>query len=286
MISCTDSEFRNILEHLIQLNVKVNTRNHETLSSFIFRPSHFKELPLVTVRKTAWKKALLEMEWFMSGESKCPEELMDWWAGQLNPDNRYIAGYGEQLRKRGYRSNVNGLGWDQIYAQLKNIKEHPASRRLIMTTWEPLDMEIITTLNRNNHTPTNCHGTLSQFFVRDGVLSLKTYQRSADILLGVPHNWVQYWALLTYFAHHTGNAIGELIWIFGDLHLYTEESHMKAANEILALDPHTLGVNKLKFIYTYSGDVHLGCPKFKASDFIIEGIIPTPMVTTRPRLLA
>lgn len=284
MISWTDAEFRNIIEHLIQLNVKVNTRNHETFSSFIFRPSHFKELPLVTIRKTAWKKALLEMEWFMSGTAKCPEELMDWWNGQLNPHGEYIKGYSKQYRDFG--SDLNRRGFDQIKNMLTNIQQHPNSRRLVMTNWEPFEMQNITILNDNPQTPSCCHGTLNQFFVRDGTLNLKTYQRSADILLGVPHNWVQYWALLTYFAHHTGNDVGELIWIFGDLHLYTEESHIKAANEILDLDPYTLGDTQLKLIYTYSGDVHLGCPKFKASDFTIEGIIPTPVVTTRPRLLA
>lgn len=284
MISWADVEYRSVIKHLIELNIRVNTRNHETLSSFIFRHVHFKELPLVTLRKTAWKKALLEMEWFMSGTVKCPEELMDWWSEQLNPDGKYIKGYSQQYRDFG--SDMNRKGFDQIKNMLSNIQQHSNSRRLVMTNWEPFDMQHITILNDNPQTPTCCHGTLNQFFVRDGVLSLKTYQRSADILLGVPHNWVQYWALLTYFAHHTGNTVGELIWDFGDLHLYTEESHIKTANEILAINPDSLEANGLKMVYQYSGDMHLGCPKFKASDFTIEGIIPNPVITTRPRLLA
>lgn len=276
-----------ILQDLKAKGDRIITRNSPSFSLFDYSNITFHHTPLVTIRKTAWKKALKEMEWFMSGESECPEELMDWWKGQLNPSNEYVGGYGEQMRKHGMNACDNPIqsGFDQVRAILQSLKEHKYGRRHIMTTWEPFTMNHITAINGNTQTPTTCHGTLTQFFVRYQTLHMKTYQRSADILLGVPHNWIQYWALLLYFAYHSRLKPGKLVWMFGDLHLYDEASHIDACNAILNCNPYEVS-QSFYLEYYPSDETIMNCPAFLAEDFLMEGAVPAPQVLIRPKLLA
>lgn len=182
-----------------------------------------KEFPVVTVKKTAIKKALTELEWFLSGNNKCPENLLDWWEGQLNPQGRYIGGYTDMLSGK----------YNQVHERIKSIRSNPNSRRHIITTWDPLTCDNITVLNENPKTPTPCHLSFVQFICEGNRMDMLSYQRSGDILLGVPHNWVQHWALLTYICAHTGHKPRNLIWEGGDIHLYNEKSHIEAIEQIL-----------------------------------------------------
>jgi len=93
-----DLTYASILQDILRFNNVVETRNHSCYCKPFLDNVTFDSLPLITVRKTAWKLALTEMEWFMSGDSKCPEKLAKWWAGQLNPEGKYLAGYPQQLR--------------------------------------------------------------------------------------------------------------------------------------------------------------------------------------------
>ncbi len=118
---------------------------------------------------------------------------------------------------------------------------------------------------------TNCHSTVSQFYVdNNDSLHYKTYQRSADVMLGLPYNLIQHWALLEYVAHRTGKKVGTMSYILGDAHIY--ESHWEAARELSGLlrVPDNTG----KLVYEPSGD------EFKASDFNIEGEFDFPIKTT------
>jgi len=277
--------YQKILSTLLESGELVQTRNSDSFSCIDYPRITFTHTPLITIRKTAWKKALLEMQWFMSGDTKCPEELMDWWNGQLGTGDTYRGGYSNQFRYSGFTGNLMHT-FDQIKYLLNGLKSSPYSRRLLATTWNPRDMEQITQLNNNPQTPTCCHGSLIQVFVRDNQVHMMVYQRSADILLGVPHNWIQYWALLQYLAFHVNRElqVGSLMWLFGDLHLYDEPSHMETAKQIIHCVPSEFPQHHLE--YQYSGGYHLDCPKFTASDFSMEGIIPMPLVTTRPKLLA
>jgi thymidylate synthase len=256
----------------------------------------FDSLPLITVRKTAWKLALIEMEWFMSGSSKCPEKLSKWWAGQLDSQGRYMSGYSEQFR---YQTIDGDIGFfDQIAYILDGLKNHQNSRRLVMTSWNTGEMANITKTNNNPNTPSCCHSTVLQFFVVNGELHIKHYARSQDMLLGFQANLVQYWALLTYFAFHSNLKVGSLTWVFGDAHIYNEESHIEAAEDIIKFGfnrvrDNSLGLIrnpdpevKLNLVYNYSGELDaFGTPKFSAADFTIEGEIPKPTVLTKPKLL-
>jgi thymidylate synthase len=239
------------------------------------------------------------MEWFMSGSLKCPEKLSKWWAGQLDEDGCYGDGYSYQFRNSSYGLDEqtgyaigSPLGrFDQIAYILNGLKNHQHSRRLVMTSWNTGEMAEITKTNNNPQCPSTCHGSLIQFFVVNGELHIKHYTRSQDVMLGTPHNFVQYWALLTYFAFHSNLKVGSLTWVFGDAHIYNEESHIEAATQIIKIlmnrnNSGFVEPTELKLNYNYSGELDsFGTPKFAATDFTIEGEIPKPTVLAKPKLL-
>lgn len=283
-----DLQYQYLLKATLYKGDTLKTRNHSCISNISALQARFDTFPLVTLRRTAWRKALREMEWFMSGEEKCPDELLDWWAEQLNPQGLYLKGYSSQLRY--YTSKQNEPVWedlepyyfDQIAFILDSIKYHPHSRRLITTTWHPEEMANITKINENPQSPSCCHGTNVQYFVRNGELYMNVLARSQDLLLGVPHNWVQYWGLLLFLSYHTGLKPGVLTWTFGDAHIYDDPSHLEPVQTILYAEPPELD---LSLVYNYSGALDFaGLPAFIASDFSVVGDIPKPVTTTRPKL--
>lgn len=281
-----DIQYARLLAEVRYGGTRLETRNAETISSLTTEPLTFWRTPLVTVRKTAWKMALREMEWFMSGDSKCPEVLRPWWEKQLNSEGRYLSGYPEQYRWSSFFDPdcyTLAVCADQIAFLLDNLINHPHSRRLILTAWNPGEMASICEVNGNQNTPTTCHSTMIQFFVREGLLHAKHYQRSADLLLGVPHNWIQHWALLMYLAHHTGLKVGSMRWDFGDAHIYTDPSHLEAVTEICR--PGGCPECTAELVYTFSGALDSsGLPLFKAADFLMEGDVPAPATTIKPKL--
>lgn len=277
-----DRIFLNLLKETLIGDV-LETRNSVVVSNTTGLQAQFTSTPLLTVRKTAWKKALLEMEWFLSGKSECPEELMDWWGEQLNKNKSYVRGYSEQLR---YYTSGNGGTFDQIEFIRKAIKEHPNSRRLITTTWHPEEMANITQINANNKTPTCCHGTVTQFFVRNKTLSLHTYQRSADLLLGVHHNWIQYWALLNYLANDSCYSVGTMTFTYGDLHLYQHPTHIEVAKELMLYANTATDLDEISLTeaprLVFKNVLE---KEFLASNFDIYGKASAPVSKTRPVLL-
>jgi thymidylate synthase len=272
MMTFTDLVYISLLRAIKSAGNVRPSRNHPVQSHFGLPVVTFNSFPLVTVRKTAWKLAIREMEWFLSGDPHCPSELSEWWGGQLNPKGCYYGGYGNQFRDFNEH-------FDQVAELIDSIEDHPFSRRLVLTAWNPAEMAVITNLNENEKTPTTCHTTIAQFYVCDGILSMKSYQRSADMLLGVPHNWVQSWAMLMWFAQRTGFGVGSMQWIFGDAHIYQEESHLAALDEILNANTEVpLCHPELDLKPTNSF-------QFSASNFDIVGDIPSPATTIRPKLL-
>ncbi len=118
---------------------------------------------------------------------------------------------------------------DQIADTVERIRKNPDSRRLLVTAWNPADVDKMAL------PPCHC---LFQFYVVNGKLSCQLYQRSADIFLGVPFNIASY-ALLTHMmAHVTGLKVGEFIHTLGDAHIYL--NHLEQIDEQLSREPYAL----------------------------------------------
>jgi thymidylate synthase len=287
MSTDADKQYQSLITKILTFGDNIITRNHGVFRNFTQNIMVFDSLPLVTLRPTAAKKAMKEMEWFMSGNVKCPDDLKDWWAGQLNPTGHYFGGYPEQLRG-------DSVAFDQIKYLLDGLKNNPFSRRLCLTVWDPENMAKITEYNDNPATPSTCHMSFVQFFV-DGFnkVHMVQYQRSCDVLLGLPHNLIQHWSLLTFLAYHSGREVGTYQWIGGDCHIYNESSHLEVANIIKDYDVDLHHRHTPYLEYNYSGphnnthsSIHYpGVPNYIATDFSITGLIPEPITRIRPKLL-
>ena len=167
--------------------------------------------PLLTTKKLHLKSIIYELLWFLRGDTNVHYlqehgvRIWNEWAdenGDLGPV------YGHQWRSW---PDYNGGTIDQIQNVLDLIRNHPDSRRMIVSAWNPAEVEQMAL------PPCHC---LFQFYVADGKLSLQLYQRSADTFLGVPFNIASYALLLQMMAQVSGLEAGELIHTTGDTHLY------------------------------------------------------------------
>lgn len=185
--------------------------------------------PLLTTKKLHLKSIIHELLWFLNGDTNV-KYLQDngvriWneWADE-NGDLGHVYGY--QWRSW---PDYNGGHIDQISEVVRQIKEQPDSRRIIVSAWNVAD------LDKMNLPP--CH-LLFQFYVAGGRLSLQLYQRSADTFLGVPFNIASYALLLQMMAQVTGLQPGEFIHTTGDTHLYL--NHLEQAELQLRRTPRPL----------------------------------------------
>ena len=178
--------------------------------------------PLLTTKKLHLKSIIYELLWFLHGETnvrylnKHGVTIWDEWAGENGDLGRV---YGAQWRDwRG----ANGICVDQIDKVISEIKENPSSRRLIVSAWNPAEIDEMAL--------PPCH-VVFQFYVNDGELSCQLYQRSADLFLGVPFNIASYSLLTMMIAQMCGLRAGDFVHTFGDLHLY--QNHLEQAREQL-----------------------------------------------------
>lgn len=190
--------------------------------------------PLLTTKKLHLKSIIYELLWFLKGDTnvKYLQEhgvrIWNEWAdenGELGPV------YGHQWRSW---PDYQGGTIDQIQNVLDQIKHTPDSRRMIVSAWNPAEVDQMAL------PPCHC---LFQFYVAEGKLSLQLYQRSADTFLGVPFNIASYALLLMMIAQVTGLKPGEFIHTTGDTHLYL--NHLEQANLQLTRTPRPLPVMKL-----------------------------------------
>lgn len=185
-----------------------------------------KGFPVLTTKKLHLRSIIVELLWFLRGDTNVgwlrdrKVSIWDEWAdenGDLGPV------YGKQWRDW---EAADGRHIDQIAELLETIRTQPASRRQIVTAWNPGELHAMAL------SPCHC---LFQTHVANGKLSLQLYQRSADIFLGVPFNIASY-ALLTHMlAQQAGLEVGDFIWTGGDCHLY--ENHLDQAREQLSREP-------------------------------------------------
>jgi thymidylate synthase len=179
--------------------------------------------PLLTTKRLHVKSIVLELIWFLSGETNV-RWLQDRGCTIWDADGELGPVYGKQWRSW---ATPDGGTIDQIANVVKSIRENPESRRHIVSAWNPADVDAMAL------PPCHC---LFQFYVADGRLSCQLYQRSADVFLGVPFNIASY-ALLTHMvAKVTGLLPGEFVHTLGDAHLYL--NHLDQARRQLARDPY------------------------------------------------
>ena len=211
--------------------------------------------PLVTTKKVHLKSIIHELLWFLSGDTNIKYlkdnnvSIWDEWAdtqGDLGPV------YGKQWRSwEGPRGKV-----DQIQRAVESIKTNPMSRRIVVIAFNPADLPEVA--------PPACH-TLFQFYVSGDRLSLQLYQRSADLMLGVPFNIASYALFLMMVAQVAGLRPHEFIHTFGDVHIYS--NHVDGAKLQLEREPRQLPIMKIN---SEVNDIF----SFKYEDFKLEGYNP------------
>lgn len=216
--------------------------------------------PLLTTKKVHFKSVVYELLWFLRGETNIRYlkehgvSIWDEWAdeqGELGPI------YGKQWRSW---TAPEGRTIDQLSQVIREIRETPYSRRMVVSAWNVADLPKMALAP--------CH-VLFQFYVQDGKLSCQLYQRSADVFLGVPFNIASY-ALLTHMiAQVCDLEPGEFIHTFGDVHLYS--NHLDQARLQLGREPRPLPTLRLNpsvrslFDFTYD-------------DIVLENYDPHPAI--------
>ncbi len=219
--------------------------------------------PLLTTKKLHLKSIIHELLWFLKGDTNVHYlqengvRIWNEWADE-NGDLGHVYGY--QWRSW---PTYNGGHIDQIKEVIRQIKETPDSRRMIVSAWNVAD------LDKMNLPP--CH-LLFQFYVADGRLSLQLYQRSADTFLGVPFNIASYALLLQMMAQVTELKAGDFVHTTGDTHLYL--NHLEQAQLQLTRTPRPLPrmvINPdVKDLFD-----------FRYEDFQLEGYDPWPHISAK-----
>ena len=223
-----------------------------------------KGFPLLTTKKLHIRSILIELLWFLKGDTNVrwlqdnKVSIWDEWAkedGDLGPV------YGKQWRRW---EAPDGREIDQISQLIELIKNDPASRRQIVSAWNPADLHLMALA------PCHC---LFQTQVADGKLNLQLYQRSGDVFLGVPFNIASY-ALLTHMlAQQCNLEPGTFVWTGGDCHLYS--NHFEQAREQLTREPKALP--KLTILRRPATIDQYRFEDFEISDYVADPHIKAPV---------
>ncbi|MBL8893634.1 MAG: thymidylate synthase [Rhizobiales bacterium] len=259
-------QYLDLMRHVLEAGVRKDDRTGTGTYSVFGHQMRFdltKGFPLVTTKRLHVRSIVHELLWFLRGDTNVAYlkqngvTIWDEWAnenGELGPV------YGAQWRSWPTRE---GGTIDQIADVIERVKTNPDSRRLIVTAWNPADVD------RMALPPCHC---LFQFYVADGRLSCQLYQRSADIFIGVPFNIASY-ALLTHMvAHVTRLKPGEFVHTLGDAHLYA--NHIEQAKAQIGREPLSLprliikrdvkDIDSFKFddfeIVNYQSHPHIAAP--------------------------
>ena len=219
-----------------------------------------KGFPLLTTKKLHLRSIIYELLWFLNGDTNIKYlhdhgvSIWDEWAdenGDLGPV------YGKQ-----WRSWVapDGRVIDQITSLIEQIKHNPDSRRLIVSAWNPADVDQMAL--------PPCH-TMFQFYVSNGELSCQLYQRSADVFLGVPFNIASYALLTMMVAQVCGLKAKDFVHTFGDAHIYS--NHVEQAKLQLSREPRPLPQMRINPSVNSIFD-------FQYEDFTLENYDPHPHI--------
>src|ERR1051325_4129530 len=206
--------YLDLLRHILDHGVRQQDRTGVGTFSVVGHQLRFdlaEGFPLLTTKKLHLRSIIVELLWVLRGETNVGwlrENRVSIWhewadeAGELGPV------YGKQWRRW---QAPDGREIDQIAELIALIRKDPASRRQIVTAWNPADLHLMALA------PCHC---LFQTQVAAGRLNLQLYQRSADVFLGVPFNIASYALFAHMLARHCGLEPGGFVWPGGDCHLY------------------------------------------------------------------
>ncbi|BEV44923.1 thymidylate synthase [Afipia carboxidovorans] len=256
-------QYQDLLEHILSDGAEKHDRTGTGTLSVFGHQMRFDlaaGFPMLTTKKLPFKAIVHELLWFLAGDTNVRYlqnngvSIWDEWAdanGDLGPV------YGKQWRSW---QAPDGRSIDQITNLVQMIRTNPDSRRLIVTAWNPADVEQMAL------PPCHC---LFQFYVANGRLSCQLYQRSADVFLGVPFNIASYALLTMMIAQVTDLAPGHFVHTFGDAHLYS--NHLDQARLQLTRAPRALPTLRINpAVRDIFG--------FRYEDFKLENYDPHPHI--------
>lgn len=256
-------QYLDLLQHILDKGtVKTDRTGTGTTSCFGYqmRFNLQEGFPLVTTKKVHMKSIIYELLWFLKGETNTKYlkdhgvSIWDEWAdanGELGPV------YGKQWRSW---QGADGKVIDQVSDAIKQIKNNPDSRRIIVSAWNVAELPQMALMP--------CHA-LFQFYVADGKLSCQLYQRSADVFLGVPFNIASYALLTMMMAQVCDLEPGDFIHSFGDVHIYS--NHLEQVTLQLSRPPFPLPTMKLNHAVKNIFD-------FTFEDFTLENYQSHPAI--------
>lgn len=256
-------QYHDLCHHVLTNGKKKNDRTGTgTISVFGYQMRfHLADgFPLVTTKKLHVKSIIHELLWFLKGDTNISylnEKGVKIWNAWADENGDLGPIYGKQWRSW---KKPDGGTVDQIARVVRDIRENPDSRRLVVSAWNAGELEDMALA------PCHC---LFQFYVADGKLSCHLYQRSADIFLGVPFNIASYALLTLMIAHVTGLQPGDFIHSFGDAHIYLnhiEQVKLQLSREIRPLPKMELNPS-VRSIFDFTYD-----------DFTLIGYNPHPHI--------
>lgn len=225
-------QYLDLMQHVLDQGVKKEDRTGTgTYSVFGYQMRFDLEqgFPCLTTKKLHLRSIIHELLWFLKGDTNIAylkENKVSIWDEWADDEGNLGPVYGYQWRSW---PAPDGSHVDQIAQVVKQLRENPDSRRIMVCAWN------VAMVNQMALPP--CHA-LFQFYVADGKLSCQLYQRSADIFLGVPFNIASYALLTLMMAQVAGLKPGEFIWTGGDCHLYT--NHIEQTKLQLGRQPRSL----------------------------------------------
>lgn len=256
-------QYQDLLRHILENGTKKTDRTGTgTISVFGYqmRFNLQEGFPLVTTKKVHTKSIIHELLWFIKGETNTAylkENGVSIWDEWADADGNLGPVYGKQWRSW---ETTDGHSIDQLKEVLKQLKNSPDSRRIIVSAWNVGELSEMALMP--------CHA-LFQFYVADNKLSCQLYQRSADVFLGVPFNIASYALFTMMIAQECGLEPYEFIWTGGDTHIYS--NHLEQVELQLSREPRKLPkmwMNpEVKSIFD-----------FKFEDFKLEEYDPYPAI--------
>lgn len=247
------------------------------------------EAPILTTKRVYWKTAIKEMLWFLTGGTNLRpllEQNVHIWTDW--PLARYRGATGETIDQREFERRIvadeafarhwgelgpvygkqwrrwlgpDGREYDQIATLLATLKTNPSSRRMLFHAWNVAELDDMAL--------PPCHMVYQFHCTSDGRLNCLMFQRSCDLLLGAPFNWVGTVALQAMLAQQAGLRPGEFVWMAGDVHLYL--NHLEQAREQLSRTPRALP--RLRLLRR-PPDID----GYSIDDFAVEGYDPHPPI--------